>query len=222
MKNIIAIIMGGLFLFTSVFADSTNVGIKLGASTIAAKGTSTTNDAAKVTHAEKEANFTLPSIFVERQFDTSGAFSLAIGLDLVPMSAEVGKLGGGDGFDATLTAEDLITGYISPMYAVNDKTTVYGKLGYSHADLEFTDIKRQASTGTKGPASTDKPSKALMGPVFGIGIQMKSESSNLFSAVRLEASRTTFDQIKHTNSNSKKLTADAEMDVISFQLVKSF
>jgi hypothetical protein len=222
MKNIIAIIMGGLFLFTSVFADSTNVGLKLGSSTMEASGTSTDNDAATINHAAKEGDFTLPSIFVERQFDGSGAFSFAVGLDLVPMTAEIEKLGGGDGFDTTLSAENLVTGYIQPMYSVSDKMTVYGKVGYSYGDLEFTDIKRQASTGTKGPASTDKPSKALQGTMFGIGVQMNSDASGLFNAVRFEATHTNFDEIKHTNSNSKKLTADAEMDVLSFQLVKSF
>ena len=40
--------------------------------------------------------------------------------------------------------------------------------------------------------------------------------------VRIDASRTDFDTINHTNSNTKKLTADAEMDRVSFVIGKSF
>ena len=221
MKNIIAIIMGGLFLFTSVLADSTNVGLKISNSTMTASGTSTTSGATTVTHAAKEADFMMPSIFIEREFNSGGKFAFVIGLDLVPLSAEIDKLGGGDGFDTTLKAENLVTGYIQPMMMVNDKMSVYAKVGYSHGDLEFTDIKRQASTGSAGPASTDKPSKSLEGPMFGIGLQMNSDAG-IFNAVRLEATRTEFDKISHTNSNSKKLSAESEMDLISFQLIKSF
>ena len=41
-------------------------------------------------------------------------------------------------------------------------------------------------------------------------------------AFRLEATKTDFDQIKHTNSNSKVLTADAEMELITLSFGRSF
>ena len=89
--------MGGLFLFTSVFADSTNVGLKLSTSTMTASGTSTDNDAATITHAAKEADFMMPSIFVEREFNNGGKFAFVLGLDLVPLSAEIGNAISNDG-----------------------------------------------------------------------------------------------------------------------------
>ena len=89
--------------------------------------------------------------------------------------------------------------------------------------MEINDITRQATaTQTGDDASTDKSAdKTLEGPVYGLGVQLNKDLG-VFSFVRLEATRTDFDQISHTNSNGKKLTADAEMDLITLTVGKSF
>ena len=57
--------------------------------------------------------------------------------------------------------------------------------------------------------------------MFGIGAQMNI-ATGAFDFIRLEATQTDFDKISHTNSNSKVLTADAEMQLITLTIGKSF
>ena len=160
------------------------------------------------------------SIFVERQIETSDKFNISVGLDYVPMNASVAKLGGGDGFDAQVNVRNVFTAYLQPTFIVSDAVSIYGKVGITHGDLEITDISRQATTA--GTASTDvAQDKSLEGTVYGIGAQV-TRAIGPFDFIRLEATQTDFDQIKHTNSNSKALTADAEMELITLSFGKSF
>ena len=221
MKKITTLIISGLFVFTSVFADSsTNIGLRISMADMSASGTETTNTATSVVQKEKTARFEMPSIFVERFIDTGAPVDFAVGLDLVPLTAEIDRLGGSTGHDTTIKASNLITAYIQPMFAVNEKISVFGKVGYSSGTLLLVDTKRQLTTGSLGAASTDNPDKKLEGPVYGLGVH--ANNLGLLSFVRMEATRTEFDRISHTNSNGKKLTASSEMDLITLTLGKSF
>jgi len=235
-KKIIIAAISASFIASAAIADSTNVGVRLSAATMSATGSETQDSAgsnsggAVVTNqfgtgaSSREADFELPSLFVERQFDMGGAFSVAIGLDFVPLTAEVDKIGGDTGTDASIKAGNLLTGYIQPTYAVSEKISIYGKIGYAEGDLEIRDLVRQATVAsqTDDIASTDvKNDSTLEGPVYGYGVQMNNDSG-LISFVRLEVTHTEFDQIKHTNSNGKVLKADPEMDLITFTIGKSF
>ena len=222
LKKLIITAISASLVASAVFADSTNVGFRITAANISATGTETTNQASTVTQAEKDADFAMGSVFLERSINVKDGFSLTLGLDYVPLSAEIDKLDGGDGFDATLKAGNLITAYIQPTFSLNENISFYGKAGYISGDLEIKDISRQASTGTTTIASTDTAQdKNLEGTVLGLGIQMNRDTGP-FNFIRLEATRTDFDVIKHTNSNSKVLTADADMDLISLSIGKSF
>jgi hypothetical protein len=202
-------------------ADSTNIGLKISYGTMDASGSHTTNSGSissggTAVNASGDASFPFGSVFVERQIST-GNMDIALGLDINPTTQEVDKLGGGDGFDATVDMGNLYTAYIQPMKK-SGNITFFAKLGYSQADIDISNISRQATTA--GTASTDGPqSKSLEGPMFGLGIQVDTASS---SFVRLEASRTDFDEISHTNSNGKIVKADAELDAISISFGKSF
>jgi outer membrane protein W len=225
MKKILAITAGLIFVATSAFAGSTNVGISITNTTLAASGTETTNSGSTVTQAEKDGSATLASLFVEKEFEIKDKFNVSLGLDFVPMSGEIAKLGGGTGTDVKVEAGKLLTVYVQPTYLVNDKVSLYAKAGYSQGDLDITEISRQATAaqgayGATDSASTDSDqSKDLEGTVLGFGAQINM-NNDLF--VRFDASRTDFDTISHTNSNSKRLTADAEMDRISIVIGKSF
>ena len=202
-------------------ADSTNIGLKASYGTMDASGSHTTNSGSigsggAAVNASGDASFPFGSIFIERQISTDN-IDIALGLDMNPTTQEVDKLGGGDGFDATVDMGNLYTAYIQPMKK-SGNVTFFAKLGYSQADIDITNISRQATTA--GTASTDGPqSKSLEGPMFGLGIQVDTASS---SFVRLEASRTDFDEISHTNSNGKVVKADAELDAVSISFGKSF
>ena len=226
-KTIIAL-MTTFFVAFSVLADSTNVGFRISAASLAASGSETTDSGsigsggAAVAQKERDANFDLPSLFVEREVNF-GAFSVSLGLDYVPLTEEVAKLGGGDGTDATVSAGNLMTYYIQPSFALSDKVSVFGKAGYSQGDLEITNVSRQASTTTTGDAdATDlSQDKDLKGAIYGVGIQVNNDFGFL-NFIRVEATRTDFDQINHTNSNGKVLTANAELDLITLTIGKSF
>jgi len=221
MRIISLTIFSILFSSAVANADSTNIGLKVSYGNMEASGSHTTNSGSiayggTAVSASGDADFPFGSIFIERQI-SAGSMDVALGLDINPTTQEVDKLGGGDGFDATVDMGNLYTAYIQPMLASNGNVTFFAKLGYSQADLDIKDITRQATTA--GTASTDgNTSKSLEGPMYGIGVNVSLESS----FVRLEATRTDFDEISHTNSNGKVLKADAELDAISISFGKSF
>mgnify|MGYP001295287159 CR=1 FL=1 len=229
-KKLIIGAISASFVVSAAFADSTNVGFRVSAANLAASGTSTQDSSsvnsggAQLTHTSRDGSFKLPSLFVERQIDTNASgLSIIVGLDFVPLTESVATLGGGNGTDAEVNAGNLVTTYIQPTFAINDTLSVFAKAGYAVGDLEIDNITRQATTdGAPDAASTDTSADhTLAGPVYGVGVQL-NRSIGLLDFVRLEVTRTDFDQITHVNSNSKVLTADAEMKLITLTIGKSF
>ena len=226
MKKILTITAGLILVATSAIAGSTNVGISITNTTLAASGTETPNSAGSssggtaINQAERDGSATLPSIFIERQFDLpKDGLSITLGVDYIPVTGKIATLDGGTGTDAKVEAGKLATLYIQPKFAFNDKVSLYARAGVSQGDLEISELTRQATTA--GTASTDAAaqSKDLKGTMIGVGAEIAMEN-NFF--IRLDASRTDFDKINHTNSNSKKLTADAELDRLNFVIGRSF
>ena len=220
MKKITLAISGLVLLAGSAFADSTNIGAKLSYGNFDASGTETQNLTSdpKLT-SSGDANFPFASIFLEREKEFTN-FNVALGLDFIPLTAEIDKLGGGDGTDATVEVGNQITLYVQPSKELSNGLKVFGKLGYSRMSVDITDITRQATTA--GTASTDgSTSKDLDGITVGLGVE-KSVSAGPLDCIRLEASYTDYDSISHTNSNSKKLTADADLTAINLSIGKKF
>jgi len=230
-KKIIIAAISASFVATAVFADSTNIGVRYSSATMLASGSETTdsgsvnNGGAKVTQKEQNADFQLPSLFIEREIELNGGFSVAAGLDFVPLTAQVDALTDGKGADAKIKAGNLITYYLQPSFALNESVSVFGKIGYSEGDLKISDIGHQATSAdqqTGDAAATDaSTSKTLEGPMYGVGAQYTMDGG-VFSFVRLEATLTDFDEVKHTNSNGKILKAEAEMELITLTVGKSF
>ena len=223
-KKIMIAAISASFLASAAFADSTNIGVRFSSADLSASGSETTNlTGTNITQKEREASFEMPSIFVERQFETNSMLNIAVGLDFVPLTEDVATLGGGDGTDAKVKAGNLITAYIQPSISFGENISVFGKIGYAQGDLDINDMTRQATAAeTSDTASTDlTTSKSLRGPVLGLGVQFNKDMGP-FSFVRLEATRTDFDEINHTNSNGKKLKADAEMELVSLTIGKNF
>ena len=213
------------FLGFNANADM-NVGVKVTSADLSADGSETQNSGATVVQAERDASFELASIFAEAMVSLGG-IDMALGVELVPLTAEVAVIGGGTGFDATVEVGNMRTAYIQPMMTTDGGVSLYVKAGYAQADLDISNVTRQAtatavSTGAASDAaSTDTNlDQELEGPMYGIGMQISTDS--IIDAIRLEATRHDFDEISFTNSNNKKLKADADMDTISIALVKSF
>ena len=220
MKKIISAIIASIFIGTFAHAEN-YMGIKISAANMDASGSHTTNSASggsggSAVTAAGSADFHMASVFVEKSTDFNG-MNVSLGLDLIPFEAEVDSLGGGDGLDATVSVSNVVTAYIQPTFDTGGDISVFVKGGYTYGDLEITDISRQATTA--GTASTDgDQSKNLEGFVYGVGIQANTD----FGFVRLEGTHTDFDEISHTNSNSKVVKADAEMTLISVSFGRSF
>ena len=208
------------FLGLNAQAD-VSFGVKLSSAEMSAQGSETQNSGALVTQQERSADFEVASLFAEKSVEL-GAVNLALGLEIIPFTAEIAKIGGGTGFDFTASVGNLTTAYIQPMLLSRGAASLYVKAGYANADLEISNISRQATASATGDsASTDAAqTRDLEGPMYGVGIQV--EMGAFVDAIRIEMTRHDFDQITYTNSNNKKLTAESYMDTYSIGLVKSF
>ena len=204
MKKILMAVFLSTLVGFSALAEGTSIGIKFSNANMEASGSHTTNSTTSgslgsggaAVSASDDADFNMASFFIERSID-AGALSMSVGLDVIPMSAEVDKLDGGDGFDATVSVENVITAYIQPTFG-----NVFVKAGYTMGDVDITDVSRQATNA--GTASTDgDQSKDLEGFMYGAGIQVDLDAG----FVRLEGTFTDFDEISHTNSNGKVVKA---------------
>ena len=221
MKRLITAIFASFFVGSFALAE-VSVGVKASIANMDASGSHTTNSSTggsggDAVNAAGNADFELASFFIERGGLDINGIDFSIGLDVIPFSAEVDKLGGGDGTDATVKVADVFTVYIQPTFNAANDTSVFLKAGYTQGDVEISDITRQATTA--GTASTDgNTSKSLEGFMVGLGVQKNTD----FGFLRLEATMTEFDEISHTNSNSKVVKADAEMTLISISFGRSF
>ena len=222
MKKLTIAFISVIFLAVSAQADS--VGVRISQSNMDASGSHTTNSASggsggAAVNSSGNADFMVASLFAEKDFDMGG-MTMSLGLDVIPFTTEVEKLGGGDGFDATVEVGNLITAYIMPTFDLGDMS-VFAKVGYSQADLDITNTSRQATNA--GTASTDgNTGKDLEGMMFGAGVQKAVQHMGGDGFVRLEATVTDFDEITHTNSNGKIVKADAELTMISLSIGKTF
>lgn len=228
LKKIITSVSLAFLISTNAFSDTTNVGVKLSYGKLEATGTEQTDATSSngggtvINSGSGDGDFPFASIFIEREIELNN-FNLAVGVDYVPLEAEVEKLGGGTGTDATVDLKDHYTIYIQPMKKLNNGVTVFGKLGYSQADVKVSELSRQATTaGSPDAASTDTgATKSLEGPTAGLGIE--ADVAAIGGAVRLEYSYTDYDDISYTNSNGKVLTAkDIELQAINLSFVKKF
>ena len=228
MKKITLAISGLVLLAGSAFADSTNIGAKLSVGNFDASGTHTTNSGSitsggPAVSSSGDATFPFASVFLEREKEFSN-MSIALGLDYIPLTAEIDKIGGGaaNGAGATVEAGNQITLYVQPSKELSNGLKVFGKLGYSKMQLEIKDINRQADSTASPAISTDaSQSKDLDGVMVGLGLE-KSVSVGPFDFIRLEATYTDYDSVKHTNSNGKILTADADLTAINLSIGKKF
>jgi hypothetical protein len=211
--------------FSTVSAQAATIGVKLSSANMEAAGSHTTNSSSggsggAAVNQSNDADFQIGSIFIESDNIELGPMNMSLGLDVIPFTTEVDKLGGGNGLDATVEVGNLVTAYIQPTFNPGADVSIFAKLGYAQADLDITDITRQATEA--GTASTDgNQGKSLDGIMYGLGIQ-KSVSNGLFDFLRLEGTITDFDEISHTNSNGKIVKADAELLLISLSIGKTF
>ena len=146
MKKTIALLSSITMLASTAFADTTNVGLKISRGNLDASGTQTiTETNVNGVHAgsSKDASFTYGSIFVEREMVLDG-FNFSVGLDYVPVSAEVDTLKGNNVTNAKIEVSNAFTLYIQPKKVLANGFGIFAKIGYTRADLDVKNITTAA------------------------------------------------------------------------------
>ena len=185
-----------------------------------ARETNVTAKAAK----SGDADFPFASIFAEYSTTLDKSWKLAIGLDYIPLETEIESMtrnstsknagnGVGDGnTTAKMELKNHATLYIQPSYMIDQTLSVFGKVGYSQADLNIT-----ASNAATGSSLNKKDT--LEGYLVGVGIQ-NNISKTAF--VRLEANYTDYDTVNYTNSTGTKFTGDGKLMAAKVSIGTSF
>jgi opacity protein-like surface antigen len=171
-----------------------------------------------------DADFPFASIFAEYSTTLDKSWKLAIGLDYIPLETEIesqtrsstsqnaGTTTGTGNTTAKLELKNHATLYIQPSYMLDQTLSVFGKVGYSQADLNVTGSN--AATG-----STINKKDTLQGYLIGIGIQ-NNISKTAF--VRLEGNYTDYDTVTYTNSTGTKFTGDGKLMAAKLSIGTSF
>ena len=171
-----------------------------------------------------DADFPFASIFAEYSTTLDKSWKLAIGLDYIPLETEIetqtrsstsqnaGTTTGTGNTTAKMELKNHATLYIQPSYMLDQTLSVFGKVGYSHADLNITGSN--AATG-----STINKKDTLQGYLIGIGIQ-NNISKTAF--VRLEGNYTDYDTVTYTNSTGTKFTGDGKLMAAKLSIGTSF
>jgi opacity protein-like surface antigen len=233
--NKIAKLSAASLLLASVsipaLADNYNIGLSGSYGKFEASGNQTKDSVVK--NESSDAEFPFASIFIEYNKTISKEWDVTLGLDYIPFSAEIDSRSGADtGGDltgltgagssanaavpgtksATLDLKNHSTFYIQPTYNLGKGLAVFGKIGYSHADLKIT------SSNTATGSSLNKDD-TLEGYVAGIGIQQNIDKTMF---VRFEANYTDYDTVTYTNSSGTTFTADPELWTAKISIGKSF
>jgi opacity protein-like surface antigen len=223
--NKIAKLSAASLLLASVsipaLADNYNIGLSGSYGKFEASGKQVKDSVTK--NQSGDAEFPFASIFVEYNKTMSKEWDVAFGLDYIPFSTEIDDRSDSDTDIATsqnvtgtrnakLDLKNHFTAYIQPSYNLGNGLAVFGKVGYSHADLEV----KTAALSNQG---TLNKKDDLEGYLVGLGVQ-KNIDKTMF--VRFEANYTDYDTVTYTNSSGTRFTADPELWTAKISIGKSF
>ena len=230
MKKILATVFASLFAFTVNTASADISGLAVGVS-LTHNSLDTTvkddidSDGTINTTKALEDSVLAGSIFAEFTFVGSGPLAVTIGVDYIPVDADLDKrsttqsslkaVGDGVATSGTNTGkasiDDHFTYYIQPGYLMSENTMFYGTLGYSSADVTAT-WESVSSTNTKKVQS-------MSGTKMGVGFKHLTDNGIL---LKLDYSQTDYDKVSYTTSNSTKVTGDIDNTAIALSIGKSF
>ena len=207
MKKIIITLFLTFFSITSAFSAGM-VGIKVGNGTLESTAV-VSND----TNTKKDADSDYGAIFAEFGL---GSTPLSAGIEYIPYKATVGV--DGSKTDSHLELSDHTTLYLLASKELSNGASLYGKLGYSMADIS-------AVTANYDDTAASSPDDKLEGPMVGLGIQ-SSEFSKFGMIARLEANYTEYDDVSVTTTEdgiteTKKAT-DTNLTTFSISIAKQF
>ena len=160
------------------------------------------------------------SIFFEKAINEN----MSVGVDFIPFEAEFdsrsttqsslkAKTDGAATSGTNKGTADVskhLTFYLQPQKEIRDGLKVFGTLGLVKADVESL---------VQSVSSTDKTvEQSLDGMKLGLGL--KKETGIGF--IKLEYSQTDYDDVSVTTSNSTKVTADIDTDILALSVARSF
>ncbi|MBD1162437.1 hypothetical protein IDG48_02600 [Pelagibacterales bacterium SAG-MED12] len=208
MKKLLVLFFGTALLFSTSAHSDVTIGLKAGNGDL--EGTNASYTAGSNTYASTTASkdSMFGAIFAELSLGDS---PVSIGVEYVPLDADLTL----DGKNSSTSAnvEDYTTAYLLYKHDTGSNA-VYGKLGYSQADI-----------GTiKSKSTVNSQSSELEGYMVGAGIETGELASGFVG--RFEVTYTLIDEVHATTtsngSSSVKKTADGELVTITFGLSKSF
>ena len=209
MKKILSILLATSFIASSALAGGM-IGVKVGTGTVDGKKTvDPSHGVATNTSGSKDSEYA--AIFLEANVTDA----VSIGLELVPMEGIVDSSAAARS-DTQVTVSDLKTLYALVPFG---DTPLYGKIGYSHADLSVVANYVQTTIGSA--------SDSLEGPMVGIGAQFDSPIPFL-DVLRIEGTYHAFDELSITTTNTNGTAdthtkkGDAELMTLSLSIAKSF
>ena len=223
--NKIAKLSAASLLLASVsipaLADNYNIGLSGAYGNFEASGSQTKDGIKK--NQSGDAEFPFASIFAEYNKTMSKEWDVAFGLDYIPLSTEIEDRSDTDtnnmtdnnvtgSRNATLELKNHLTAYIQPSYNLGNGLAIFGKIGYSHADLEVK-TRNLSNSGTLNKKDD------LEGYLVGLGVQ-KNIDKTMF--VRFEANYTDYDTVTYTNSSGTAFSADPELWTAKISIGKSF
>ena len=215
MKKIISLVGATMFLASTSIAGPM-IGVKLGIGDLEATKNTIVNAPVALNEASetKSIDHAYGAIFVETSL-RDGPVSL--GLEVVPLTGTL-SISDRDHTDASVELSNLKTIYASVSREVANGGSVYGKVGYAHADID----NAKQSNGTTTINSFDS---SLEGPIVGVGFQAPETSNGLI--IRAEATLTQFDDVSvnttGTNESAETKTAsDIELTTFTISVAKQF
>ena len=160
------------------------------------------------------------SIFFEKAVNDN----MSVGIDFIPFEAEfesrsttqssIKEKGSSTTTGTNKGTADVsnhLTLYVQPTKVLDDGSKLFATLGYVKADVE---------TLVQSVSSTNKTvDQTLEGFKIGVGTKRDIGANGIF---KIELSRTDYDDISATTSNSTKVTADIDATVLSVSVGKSF
>ena len=215
MNKIVSILVGSLFFASSALAGGL-VGVKVGNGDLEATKATIVNTPATLNEGAETGSVDsqYAAIFVES--DQLSNSPVSLGLEFVPLTGVI-SASAKDHQDASVEVSNLKT-----VYALVTKETangsVYGKIGYSHADID----NAKSSLGT---TTVNSFSDALEGPMIGVGFQSPENSSGVI--FRAEATLTQFDDVNVRTTDSDGLVEtkkanDIELTTFTISVAKKF
>jgi hypothetical protein len=214
MKKIISLVGATMFLASTSIAGPM-IGVKLGIGDLEATKDTIVNAPVALNEASetKSIDHAYGAIFVETSL-RDGPVSL--GLEVVPLTGTL-SISDRDHTDASVELSNLKTIYASVSREVANGGSVYGKVGYAHADID----NAKQSNGTTTINSFDGD---LEGPMLGLGFQAP-ETNGLI--IRAEATLTMFDNVSINTTGSNevaetKTASDIDLTTFTISVAKQF